>query len=231
MKLNWKDFLYFPKGDRNAIILLLLLIVVCGSLSIVAKSYWIERSVEEQRKALSEFDKFHNDTSSPLLFEEDMETTEFENTETMSNSTKKKTKTEIKKLQQGETIELNGASISILKRIPGVGDEYAKRILEYRNQLGGLTSLEQLTEIKGITQKRFTNISSYVSIQKKVKQIGINKVSKDILLRHPYLNEKQVEAILIKREEGKIQNLEDLKNIQGFTPRDIDRLKEYLSFN
>lgn len=231
MKLNWKDFLYFPKGDRNAIILLLLLIVVCGGLSIVAKSYWIERSAEEQRKALSEFDKFHNDTSSPLLFDKDMEIMEVENVETIPNTTKKKTKTEIKKLQQGETIELNGASISTLKRIPGVGDEYAKRILEYRDQLGGFTSLEQLTEIKGITQKRFTSISSYVLIQKKVKQIGVNKVSKDILLKHPYLNEKQVEAILIKREKGKIQNIEELKNTQVFTSRDINRLKEYLSFN
>ena len=230
MRLNWKDFLYFQKSDRNAIVLLLLLIVIAGVFIITGKSYWIERNVEEQQRALNEFDKFQNESMPhPLSVDEDENEKE---EETTSTKPVKKTKAEIIKLKEGETIELNGASIITLKRIPGIGDEYARRIMEYRNQLGGFISLEQLTEIKGITKKRYTNISPYLVIKNKHKRIKVNNLSKDALLKHPYVNESHANAIIKKREEtGKILSIEELKAEKAFSSRDLNRLSEYLSFD
>ncbi len=230
MGLNWKDFLYFQKSDRNAIVLLLLLIVIAGVFIIAGKSYWIERNIEEQQRALNEFNKFQNE-SMPQPLSVDGNENEIEE-EATSTKPLKKTKAEIIKLKEGETIELNGASITTLKRIPGVGDEYARRIMEYRNQLGGFISLEQLTEIKGITKKRYTNISPYLVIKNKHKRIRVNNLSKDALLKHPYVNESHANAIIKKREEaGKILSIEELKAEKAFSSRDLNRLSEYLSFD
>lgn len=230
MRLNWKDFLYFQKSDRNAIVLLLLLIVIAGVFIIAGKSYWIERNIEEQQRALNEFNKFQNE-SMPQPLSVDGDENEIEE-EVTSAKPLKKTKAEIIKLKEGETIELNGASITTLKRIPGVGDEYARRIMEYRNQLGGFISLEQLTEIKGITKKRYTNISMYLVIKNKHKRIRVNNLSKDALLKHPYVNESHANAIIKKREEaGKILSIDELKAEKAFSSRDLNRLSEYLSFD
>ncbi|MEG1874520.1 MAG: helix-hairpin-helix domain-containing protein [Angelakisella sp.] len=47
-------------------------------------------------------------------------------------------------------VELNSATQEQLEELPGVGKVLAKRILEYRQQNGPFTSVEQLLSIKGI---------------------------------------------------------------------------------
>ena len=230
MKLKWKDFLYFQKNDRNAIILLLLLIVVCGGFSAWYNSHILAKNVELQDSALAEFDSFQLGLTNNHLVNAE------HNEEGEKNSDrpdkKKKSGTALKKLATGETIELNGASDATLKRIPGIGDEYARRILEYRNQLGGFTSAEQLKEVQGITNKRYTNISPYITIKQKPKLIRINKQTKNQILKHPYLNEKQVDVIVnLRQQNGKIKTFGELLENNEFTPRDIERISGYISFD
>ena len=49
--------------------------------------------------------------------------------------------------------------------ISGIGEKYAERIIELREQLGGFTSIEQLKKVKGIGDKRFEKIKNYVTIE------------------------------------------------------------------
>ena len=229
MGFNLKDFLYVQKNDKNAIILLLVLIVVCGLTVIIGKSYLIEQNASLQNEALFEFDKFQNEMTEASSLSEDNDK------DIMGNSSVKATETKSSqptKLSAGETIDLNIASLTSLKRIPGIGEEYARRILEYRDRLGGFTSLEQLKEIKGFSGKRYSNIISYLIIKQKPKMLQINQCSKDKLLNHPYFSEKQVEAIMNVRQQNKqINTAADLLSTSSFAPRDIDRLNEYISFN
>lgn len=229
MSLKWKNFFYFQKNDKNAIILLLLLIVMCGGLLIGLDNLKTEENETAQREVISEFESFiqtpannvehNNDESEPLNFLDNI-------------SSKNNTKVSTKKLTEGETIDLNTASVAAFKRIPGVGDEYAKRMYDYRKALGGFTSANQLKEIKGFTGKRFDKIAPYVVIKSKHKLLKVNNLSKDKLLIHPYLSEKQVEKILdIRSENKRIESFDDLLKTVEFKPRDKDRLNEYLSFD
>lgn len=61
-------------------------------------------------------------------------------------------------------IDVNTATEEQLRFIPQVGNVTAQRIVQYRDVLGGYTSLEQLMEIKGISQTSYENISAYLII-------------------------------------------------------------------
>lgn len=63
-----------------------------------------------------------------------------------------------------EKIPLNTATAEQLMTIPGIGEGYAARILEYRAQNGRFHSVDELMNIKGVGEKRFAKWSPYLSV-------------------------------------------------------------------
>ncbi len=61
-------------------------------------------------------------------------------------------------------IPLNSATKEDLMMVPGIGEVYAQRIIDHREQIGGFTSLEQLLDIAGIGDKRFAQWSVYFTL-------------------------------------------------------------------
>ena len=50
-------------------------------------------------------------------------------------------------------------------QIKGIGEITATKIVEYRDAIGGFTSLEQLMEIDGIGEKKFAAWSRYLTLE------------------------------------------------------------------
>ncbi len=224
---KWKDSLYFSKGDRIAIILLLVLICIAGGISIYLNNF-----TEIPESYISQTEKTQKDFRE---FEETMEQVPFmsdnnKDPEEIKETIRKPSKNNSTKLNAGQIIDINSASANTLTRIPGIGATLSARIIEYRTALGGFYSLEQLQEIKGITINKFSQILPYLIIKNKHKTIDINKVSSEQLAKHPYLNEKQIRTILTVREKDKINSWDDLSENKDFTPRDIQRLSPYFIF-
>jgi competence protein ComEA len=63
-------------------------------------------------------------------------------------------------------IDINRASFTDLLLIPGIGEATARRIIELRQSAGGrINNLESLMEIKGIKEKRFSQLKGYFYIE------------------------------------------------------------------
>lgn len=67
--------------------------------------------------------------------------------------------------KQNELIDINHASQADLEKIPGVGPAKAKNILEYIDQNGPFTSVEQLESVNGIGKKSLEKMTPYIVIR------------------------------------------------------------------
>lgn len=61
-------------------------------------------------------------------------------------------------------ININQASVSQLAKLPGIGNAYAKRIIEFRNKQGKFKKKSDLIKVKGIAKKKYKKISKLLVI-------------------------------------------------------------------
>ena len=126
--------------------------------------------------------------------------------------------------------DLNTATAEDLLPIRGIGEKRSERILKYREHLGGFSSKKQLGEVYGLSEDVITEVWKYFDLltPAQITKIDLNLASKKELSKVPYLNYKEVEALLIFRsEQGNLSSLKDLQAI-GFSQEKIEQLSWYL---
>lgn len=132
------------------------------------------------------------------------------------------------KLAEGETIDLATADTTTLRRVPGIGSYFARRIIDYGQRLGGYVSVAQLDEIDDFPQeaKQYITLSPTTT-----RKININTLSLNELKRHPYMNYYQARAIIdYRRQYGPISDLHDLHLLPDFPEEAIQRLLPYVEY-
>ncbi len=107
--------------------------------------------------------------------------------------------------QKRLAIELNSADSATLVSIRGIGPYYAKKIMRYREQLGGFHSTRQLKEIKFQHLNIDSLLSCFSTNLALIKKKDLDTMSFKSVLHHPYLVYEDVQLIFnAKRKFGKI---------------------------
>ncbi|MEJ5962675.1 ComEA family DNA-binding protein [Pedobacter immunditicola] len=129
-------------------------------------------------------------------------------------------------------IEINGADSTALDQIRGIGPAFARRIIKYRERIGGFHKKEQLMEVYGLDSLKFSEIKDQVKVDATaVKKININTASIEDFKNHPYLRYKQVNAMIQYRvQHGNYGNFADLKKVAILTPELLEQLEPYISY-
>jgi competence protein ComEA len=65
---------------------------------------------------------------------------------------------------EGQPVNLNTATLEQLDTLSGIGPLTAQKILDYREELGGFSSVEELGEIPGIGEKRLASLREEVTL-------------------------------------------------------------------
>lgn len=127
-------------------------------------------------------------------------------------------------------VELNSASKDELISLNGIGTVFAERIIKYRDLLGGFHSKHQLLEVYNFPPEAFMAIEKNLKVDSVLlKKIRINFVEYAELLRHPYLDKKQVEAILAHRSrQGAFQKPEELKLLAAIDSATFVKIRPYV---
>ena len=240
--MGWKSFFYFTKGERRGLTLLSLLIVggwilwtmtepptvseavatteVPDSVAIVADT--LSRPVQRNR----------SETSKPLRSTIVSSMVRDGEAIRARIAQQRPTYPRAEKYPAGTVVELNGADSLQLKKIPGIGSTFARRIVKYRDLLGGYASVDQLGEVYGIDAERLEALRSWFRVDTaQLHRLSVNQATLRELVRHPYLTYEQARAIVrLVQQKGKLQGWENLQLLEEFTESDQIRLLPYLSF-
>src|ERR1700744_407520 len=137
-----------------------------------------------------------------------------------------------KKAAPGTVIELNTADSTTLTTLHGIGPSFARRIIGYRNRLGGFYKKEQLKEVFGLDSLTSSGLQPQVRVDAgHIKKIPVNKVTFEELNHFPYLSYKQMNAIIQFREQhGDYESINDLKNIAIMNYEILRQIEPYLVF-
>lgn len=103
-----------------------------------------------------------------------------------------------------EVLDLNSADSAELVSLPGIGPYFARKIIDYREKLGGFARSEQLMEIYGIDRERYSIFSDRVwTDRSKVSKIKLSEASAEDLSRNPYIGAYLARSIVKYRESLK----------------------------
>ncbi len=62
-------------------------------------------------------------------------------------------------------VNINTADEAALQTVSGIGEAKAKAIIEYRNENGAFTSLDELLNVNGIGEKLLEKIKPYLTVE------------------------------------------------------------------
>lgn len=257
--MNWKDFFYFSRRERQGLLVLLILLIgiMIGKFLFNApQPETVEQpsdpvvennnphfsssereipkieNVEPKKKTTPPVGNKETSTTNP---EGESESRTYYAREEKQDTHSQQAKTSslrTEKIQSGTTIELNSADSTSLCKIPGIGPAFSRRIIAYRNLLGGFNKKEQLQEVYGMYEELYEKITPFVEIQAdSIRKIPLNIYSLEKLRSHPYINFYQAKIIVeIRKKTGRLENINQLVLLEEFSTTDLEKLEPYLDF-
>jgi DNA uptake protein ComE-like DNA-binding protein len=150
---------------------------------------------------------------------------------TFEKSDKPIKKTDTKTEKPKILVELNTASHEDLIKIPGVGESFAKWIINYRTRLGGFTKSGQLLEVWKIDVEKYAQIEPFVTVNSnQISKLKLNSITVEELKKHPYLNWNTANSIIKIRDRKKgFTSVEEIKESVLIDEECFEKLKPYLS--
>lgn len=129
------------------------------------------------------------------------------------------------------TTDINKATAEDFRTVNGIAASFAERIIKYRSKLQGFSYPSQLYEVWGLQKKIADKVLATFKIIElpKIQKQNLNTIEFKQLLKNPYIDYELCKKIFNYRDEvAELQNISELKNIEGFPLDKYDRIVLYL---
>lgn len=134
----------------------------------------------------------------------------------------------------GKKFDLNLADTSELKSVYGIGSKRARRIVLFREKLGGFISSSQLREVYGLDSAAVEQLlkRTFVTPEFQPFRLKLNKSTERELSVHPYISPVIAKAIVAYRfQHGDFATAEEIRKLQNLKKEEADKIIPYLDVN
>jgi competence protein ComEA len=128
-------------------------------------------------------------------------------------------------------VDINAGDSAAFDGLPGIGAGFSRRIIKFRDKLGGFYKVEQVAETFGLPDSVFQKIKPYLKIEaENITKININSATEEELKAHPYIRWQLAKIISeYKKQHGAYKTLNDLKKIMAINEETFQKITPYLS--
>lgn len=128
-------------------------------------------------------------------------------------------------------VDINHGDTASWKQLKGIGSTYAKRIVNFRNKLGGFVSIEQVGETFGLADSAFQKVKQQLRLNSStINQIDVNSSTADELKAHPYIAYSVANAIVqYRNQHGQFSTINDLQKIGAIDGALYRKISPYLT--
>lgn len=217
-----KEYFSFSSSERNGVIVLMCVILLMFFVLFLLPGFVKEKPRIDVSKFENEIIRFERANDSVI--------SQRSNANRFQDSAKHM-KPIFRKVYQLKKIELNSVDSAGLDSLPGIGPVFAKRIIKYRDLLGGYYSINQLSEVYGIPPELAGKIYNYIIVDTlKIRMLLLNSADFKKVNAHPYISFDQTKMIFKLRSRQKIIVSDQLIENKIFSSEEIIKLRHYLSF-
>lgn len=228
LKRQIRDHFGFSKTETNGVLWLILLIILFLAIPQVIQWYYSSNPSASNKEDIALLDSLVMQ-----LEQQAADSNKSIKVKQPSDIDKEATKkqSQAKQAQFIQAFNINTADTSQLQQIKGIGPKLSKRIIQYRNKLGGFFSRAQYKEVYGLDSLVVEKLAkhTYIAARFQPRQININTADFKTLVGHPYLNYQQVQRIVRYREKlGKLASIQDLVRFNLLEVSTFEKVKPYL---
>lgn len=133
-----------------------------------------------------------------------------------------------------QKIDLNLATEEELKKISGIGVSLSKRIITYREKLGGFSDDSQLYNVYGLNYQVVNRALNEFTVKtpKEIIKMNLNTISASDIATVPGISFELAKKIWEYRTlRGQITNFSELEKIDGMTQRKLRGIQLYLTLD
>ena len=112
-------------------------------------------------------------------------------------------------------IDINGADSAAWASLPGIGKVLSKRIIHYRERLGGFRSVEDLRQVYGLADSVYTKLLPYLRLPVSEKgKPNLNTLTAQRLSQIGGIDSEIAKAIVVYRQQnGPFKNINGLRQL------------------
>jgi DNA uptake protein ComE-like DNA-binding protein len=238
-----KEYFTFSRSERNASLLWAIVVMALLVVLLFVKFYPVKSNSDfKEFNALADSfarklqvgDSVENSTNKRIYYTAQSDTGQFRPYHKRFDSSTKQSKPH-KAWATHENyvvVELNAADSAALVALPQIGPSFARRIIKYRELLGGFVKPEQLLEVYGFDSVRYNVIKSRVCVDSsKTKKINLNTVEFKVMATHPYLGKYYANAILqFRKQFARAFTYNELVEQKVIPNKNLTKIQAYLTW-
>ncbi len=134
------------------------------------------------------------------------------------------------KVDKTVLVDLNNADTNSIDQIKGISKSLAKRVVNYRDKLGGFNRIEQLKEVWGMDSASYEILQNSTRLISAIKKININTAEMKVLGMHPYIGFPMAKLIVNYRiQHGNYVKIEDLFQIHVMNADIFSKIEAYIT--